>query len=266
MSRSYGHLPDHRRVIEYDLIHRPIARLPGLVHASHLETASSELSYAPLLEANGDGVPDQLSTSSCVGNAFSTSVFLRAAISGKPITRPSRKAIYDIARLIDAPYMQMVDEGSRPAAAVLGMQQYGLVDERRWPLLEERVNDDPPEDVFQHALDARVNNYYRIAPGAGCAASIRRALLSGYVPAFAMPVDQVYENYDGEGIYAGIMGPILGGHMQCVVGFGSGYLLVCNSWSSSWGMKGLAPVTDGWFDSSNVTDILVPTVVPGGVT
>lgn len=277
---KYGHIADHTRIVEHDLASSPIAKLPGLVHYDALAGASGELSYAPLLEQNGDGIPDQLSTSSCVGNAFSTSVFLRAAILGRPIVRPSRKAIYDIARLIDTPHSRITDDGSRPAAAVLGMQQYGLVAESRWPLegteedafrisagrQTEWIDVDPPEDVFRHMLDAKVGSYYRIAPGGGCAQAIRQALLSGYIPAFAMPVDQAYEDFNGDGVYAGMMGKSLGGHMQCVVGFGPGYLLVCNSWSKTWGYKGLAPVVDGWFDSTYVTDILVPTVVPGGVS
>lgn len=261
----YGHKPDHAQTVANDLLHVPLTRLPGLVsHGSVSPT--TELSYASLLEQNGDAVPDQGPTSSCVGNAFSTSVFLRAALLGRAILRPSRAAIYAIARLIEIPFAKLVDEGSNASSACLGMQQYGLVAESRWALSEQTINDDPPEDVFQHALDATVGSYYRIAPGDDCAADIRRALLSGHIPAFAMPVDRAYEEYGGVGIYPGVTGKKLGGHMQCVVGFGPGYLLVCNSWGPSWAMGGLARVALTWFNSGAVTDILVPTIVPGGVS
>lgn len=263
----YGHLPDHARIVEHDLLHTPLAALPGLVSLQHVAASPvTEMQYEHLLAENNDDVPDQLGTSSCVGNAFSTSVFLRAIILGRPILRPSRKAIYDIARLIDSPHQKMVDQGSRPYAACMGMQQYGLTTEARWPLIETLIDTDPPEDVFQHAIDAQVGSYYRIAPGTGCADGIEMALRSGYLPAFAMPVDQAYEDYDGSGIYQGVTGAVLGGHMQCVVGFGPGYLLVCNSWNRTWGYKGLSRIARKWFDSGQVTDILVPTIVPGGVS
>lgn len=259
MSRHYGHIPDHEAIVKADLTHRPLAALPGLVRP-RTGTSDVVLSYRSLL----DEVPDQGGTSSCVGNAFSTSVLLRAAILGHPIFRPSRKCIYDFARLIDMPHQPMTDEGSRPAAAIMGMMTYGLTTEARWPLSEENINDDPPEDVFRQSINTKVGGHYRIAPGTGCADAIKRALNSGYCPGFAMPVDQAYEDFAG-GIYQGLTGPELGGHMQCASGYGPGYIEVIGSWGRGWANLGFIRIADSFFDSGQVTDILVPTVVPGGV-
>lgn len=262
--RGYGHISDYEHVVEHDLIHAPIVRLPGYVHVGD---TPKELDYTPLLERYGDGVPNQGGTSSCVGNALSTCIFLRAAIMGKPILRPSRKLIYDLARLIDVPHRVMIDQGSRPMAAILGSQQYGLVAESRWPLTEEEINANAPEDVFQHALDAKVGSYYRIKSGFGCSYAIRHALASGFCPMFAMPVDDMYENYDGSSFYEGVTHEVLGSHMQAIVGFtAQNEILVCNSWGTGWGTRGIARISDAWFDSGSVSDVIVPTVVPGRVT
>lgn len=257
-TRRFGAIPDHDHVVDRDLVHSPLVRLPGLV----VGTVPQDLSYASKL----DFVPDQLSTSSCVGNSLSTSIYLRAKIAGHEIARPSRLLIYGIARLIDDPHLKMQDGGCRPTVAIQGTQLYGLCAETRWPFDERKVLEEPPQDVFQHALDAKVESYYRIAPGAGCASGIRRALASGYVPVFTMPVDEAYMGYRGEGVYGGMTGSSQGLHAQAIIGYGPGYLLVCNSWSDQWGSHGLVPIADAWFDSGQVSDILVPTVVPGGVT
>lgn len=259
--RRFGHIADHAGVVQMDLERRPVAAHPAIRDAN-LVGLPTEID----LTVNLDMVPDQGQTSSCVGNAFSTGFYLLARYLGFNIPRPSRKEIYDLARMIDVPYQMLSDDGSRPAAAMLGAQQYGLVTEERWPLTDANVNDKPPLDVFAHAIGAKVGSYYRIAPGSGCSDGVRLALSRGYPVPFAMPVDAAYESYDGSGIYQGLMGSILGGHMQCAVGYGPDYILVCNSWSPSWGLRGLSRVAPSWFDGGQVTDLLVATMAPSEVS
>lgn len=272
MPRSYGHVPDPDLLVHNDLINVPLVALPGLKTA----TPAAEISYATLL----DKVPDQETTSSCVGNSLSTSIYLRAKILGLSLPRPSRKLFYDLSRLIDDPHRAMTDDGCRPSSAVFGAKDSGLVSEERWPLFgtteqalelsggktDKWINVAPPQDVFEHALEARLGDYYRINNGTGCALNIRHALYSGFCPIFSMPVDESYENFAGDGVFAGVMGDVLGSHMQCVVGSGPGYLLVCNSWSEEWGNHGLVAIVDGWFNSGAVGDVLVPTLIPGGLS
>ncbi len=153
-----------------------------------------------------------------------------------------------------------------PGMAMLGMQQYGLVTEARWPLDEDRINEPPPEDVFQHAIDAQVGEYYRIESGFGCAEHIRQALAKGYIPAFAMDVDASYEQMTPDEIYQGPSGRSLGGHMQAIVGYTPDYFVIAGSWGYGFARNGFARISDKFFDGGGATDILVPTLVPQRVT
>lgn len=256
LSRGLGHIPDLDDHVRDDLRDRHVDMLVG---AAPVESPVS-VDYSPLL----DGITDQGATSSCVGQAFSTATYLRSHIAGIPLPRPSAKAIYDCARLLDTPNT-LVDVGCRPRQAIVGMQMYGLVADSRWPLTEGNVNTPPPLDVIQHGLGAKLADYYRIA-GDDVPGLVRQALASGYVPCFAMQVDDAYMNYGGEGVYQGPTGVIRGSHMQAVIGYGPDYFLVANSWGTGWGMGGLARIAPDVFASAAVSDVLVATVLPALVS
>ncbi len=255
--RAYGHVPDTSARVACDLLVRHSSRLLGAGGP-----IPDSVDHSPLLDA----VPDQGGTSSCVGQAFGTSVYLRAKLQGKPIPTPSRRAIYDFARLCEAPHALLEDAGSMPGMAMLGMQQYGLVTEARWPLDEPGINLPPPEDVFQHAIDATVSEYYRIESGFGCVDAIKQALAKGYIPAFAMDVDAAYEDLTPDEIYTGPKGRILGGHMQAIVGYTPNYLLIAGSWGYGFARNGFARISPQFFDMGGASDILVATLVPPKVT
>jgi hypothetical protein len=257
MSYSYGHIPDAKVDVEADLRHRHIAGLIGRVAVA----LPAFVDFSSLVGP----IPDQGASSSCVGNAFSTSVLVRSDIAGHRVARPSRKAIYDVARLVDQPRQPLVDEGSMPRAAAIGMLDYGLVAEDRWPLTDANVNDAPPLDVFQHGLGAMIGGYYRIGSGPGCALLIRQALAKGFAPCFALQVDQAFEDYES-GVYGAVNGSPLGGHYLCAVAYGDGWIRVCNSWGIGWGESGFVRIADEVFDSDFVSDVLTVTVVPLAVS
>ena len=256
MTRPLGHIPDLESDVQDDLKHRHIGGLIG----------AAPVALPPFVDFSSlvGEVPDQKMTSSCVGNALSTACLVRSDIAGHRLARPSRKAIYDLARLVDQPREAMLDDGSRPRAAIVGMTDYGLVAEERWPLTDANVNQPPPLDVFQHALDAMVTGYYRIAPGYGCAALIRQALAKGFTPCIALQVDKAFQDYTG-GVY-GAVGKSLGGHYICAVGYGDGWIRIANSWGSGWGEGGFVRIADEVIDSTAVSDVLTITIVPLKVT
>lgn len=251
-ARGRGHIPDHESDVA---LSTSIGALIGVVHKS----LPLELDATAML----DEVPDQLQTSSCVGEALATSIYLRAKDAGHPIERPSALGIYAIARAADAPHKPLVDEGSRPTVAIREARARGIVSSSRWPFVIANVNVPPPLGVFDLALAARLGESYRIPRGPGAAALARAALAAGHFPIFAMALDQAYEDYDGSSVYTGLRGPSLGGHMQVAVGYrADGSILVANSWGKGWGHGGFGLISAAFFDSAAVSDILVPTVVP----
>lgn len=258
--RGFGWLPDDPTIVNHEMVHRPLGELVG---AAPSPLAIRSVDFTPFML----DIPDQGATSSCVGQAFATSLFLRAAVTGISIPRPSAKLIYDFARAEDQPYVKLVDAGSRPLAAIRCLVDKGMVAESAWPILEgpdgsTNINVRPLLDIYQDALGFVVGDYYRIPAGRGASDGIRHALALGHVPVFAMPVDETYEHWGTGKVYEGRRGASLGGHMQSTGGYGDGFISVVSSWGIGHGYRGIVKIANDYFDSGEVTDIIVATLVP----
>jgi len=260
--RGLGWLPDDTSRVMLELATSPLDDLIGTPTSPVIDVVD----YSKLL----DHIPNQGQTSSCVGQAFATSLYLLGKTQGKPIPRPSAKLIYDDARAEDQPYVRLRDYGSRPLAAIRCLVEQGMVPESDWPIVfskdedgieHSNINDRPPLGIYQKALGFKVGGYYRIPAGYGAARAVRLALAHGYVPVFAMPVDEEYQNWSG-GVYVGRSGVSLGGHMQSTCGYGDGHILVASSWGEEHGDDGIVMIADSYFESGECTDIIVPTIVP----
>jgi hypothetical protein len=254
-TRGLGHIPDEEKDVLDDLAHRHVGTLLGPP-----SSAPASLDYSALLDA----VQNQGPTNSCVGQAFATSLYIRSKIAGAPIARPSAKAIYDVARLLDGPRRSIVDIGSRPRLAIEGMQDYGLVADERWPLTASNVNVPPPLDVFRAGLDAMLSGHYRIGAGIGASSLARSALARGFVPFFAMPVDASFYDHDGSAVVANIASGVIGNHAMAIVGYDESSLLVVNSWGAEWGRSGFCRLAFSLFDAT-AFDVIVPTIIPSHV-
>lgn len=255
--RGLGHLPDHPVHVALDLRVRHVGRLLGAALRTPVVVDHAE---------RLDRILDQGATSSCVGQALSTSLYLRGQIAGAPIARPSPLAIYTLARLVDVPYAPLTDIGSRPALAMMGLRDHGMVAESRWPLDATHINAALPFDVYQHGSDAPLLDYYRIGAGAGASVLVRQALARGFAPCLALQVDRTFEGY-GEGVWGGPTSPLVGGHYVCAIGYGEDYVWIANSWGSGWGLGGLGRIADRVLDDPAVcSDLLVPIVTPTEVT
>jgi hypothetical protein len=256
--RGLGFLADPDGLEDAELVSANVRSLLG-------ETATPPPSFTWVVTGAVPRPRDQASTSSCVGQALAASVQIRAAILGREVI-PSAKGIYDVARLLSAPGQPLADGGSQPALAMDGVREYGLVSEDRWPFSVAEIDALPPLDVFQHGCDARLDRHYRITPGRTAGQSIREAIAKGFIPIFAMTVDESYDRYDGTDVYRVPSGRVLGRHMQAIVGYHDDVFEVLNSWGDGWGREGIARVSSSIIESSDVSSIIVPTVVPALVS
>lgn len=256
--KGLGFLPDDEALVGAELRER---HARGLVDTT-LETLPERWDLSPHVET----IPNQGSTSSCVGHALATSLEVRGRVSGSPIARPSAKAIYDVARMVRAPRRELGDFGCQPSAAIDGISRYGLVAEARWPLDEANVNELPPLDVFAHGVGALLGAHYRIPSGLGAAGLLRRALHAGYVPVFAMTVDDAYFEHAGRTAYRAQLGPVVGSHMQALVGYLEDVFVVANSWGTEWGTGGFALLGADFLESAACSSFIVPTILPLRVT
>lgn len=257
IARAYGHIPDEEMHVLEDLVSARAWHPPAFAEVGddivHLDRS-----------ALVDEVEDQGGTSSCVSQALCTAVELSAKLKGHPIPRISRRAHYAMGRFVDRPGLPLLDTGMRPRSGLVAAQEHGFCADARWPWDEAAIDVAPPWDVHQHAVDALLTGYYRIASGGEVAESMRQAVRRGLFPTFAMPVDHAYEQYDGSAVVSALGAPV-GNHAQAVVGFGEGWILVLNSWGRGWGQRGVARIADALINRV-AFDVIVPTVAPKAVT
>lgn len=200
--------------------------------------------------------------SSCVGHAVVASAALCMAIAGTPIDFPSSLFPYSGSRLLARPRQPLQDIGSSARLAMSWLRDRGMVIEARWPETSENVNAVPPLDAFAEGSCATVEAFYSIAPGDGASDGVRSALKRGYCPAFAMMVDTKYEQI-GSAVYDGPGGSVLGGHMQCVVGYDATMdaFIVRNTWGAGFGVDGYAYISTQAFNAM-ARDIWVVQAAP----
>lgn len=274
--RSYGFLADTRAVVEREFNTHHLA---GLIGGTPLRPAAEKL-YDGLVPF----IPDQGGTSSCVAMTCSTIIETSARIRGEVIERPSELATYAFARLYDLQNQAnagnavarrivedarepLFDSGSRPLLAMQALTEVGIVAQSRWPFNEREIGLRPPWDIDQHAAEALLGPYYRIPEGEGVTVGIRAALNAGRLVGFAHDVDQAYEDYDGSSVYQGLQGPVLGRHMETIVGYlADGSFVIAGSWGRAFGRNGFSLMSEAFLESRACDSYLVLTTFPAKVT
>lgn len=256
--RGLGFIPDDDEIVSAQLVAYPAHALVGEPFGQ-----PSAISYRALV----DLIPNQGGTSSCVGHAFATSLYLRSVLAGHPIARPSATAIYALPRMLQVgPDAPLFDGGTSPSLAIEAMKEYGIVSEERWPFDASRINEKLPLDVFHAGADALLGQHYRIANTSAAPSMTRQALAKGYIPTFAMSVDAAFMAWMGRAVYRGPDGASKGWHMQAIVGYADEFFEVAGSWGRDWADDGFVRIHESFFTTSNVGSILVPTVIPIEVT
>lgn len=201
----------------------------------------SMLPQASMLPNLGD-VYDQLSTSTCVSQASAKCIEIA---TGK---RVSRLAINSAAHIQGGESLiELTDDGVMPSDAVAAMANVGVCLEERWPFDETRVLEPAPWDVIQ--ADVRVTGWARLSTRD----DVKAHIASGRAVMCGGPVDQAYMDYRS-GVYQGMSGPSLGGHMQTIVAYNGMAWRLMNSWGTSFGEQGFAWVAESWLFGGQVSD------------
>lgn len=219
-------------------------------------------------------VLDQKGTNQCVGCAIASGIDvrrrkladdLRAASPGLHVPdpeEPSSQGIYTTSRayLRGDPNQPLVDVGTNPRAAFLGIMRDGVPRAADWPINEAAINAELPWDLEQQASAAKVDSFRRLdTQGDSLVLEACNALSQGYVVPYASLVDAPFEAYSGKGAVGPATGEILGGHYTLLVGYvldsATGLFrpedvvfLALNSWSAGWGEGGYY-----WMRSSRLT-------------
>lgn len=249
--KGFGAIPDRLEDAEHDARHRHIAGLIG----RDAGVLSAAIDWTDHL----DRIPDQGASSSCVGQAMSTAIYLAGQALRAPVPRPSAAWSYAVARYYDTPGV-LVDVGCRPRSAVLGALRHGIVAESRVPFDPAAVNVAPPLDADVAGADALFTGYYRVAGDVPLL--LRMALEKGHVPMLSMVVHESFQDLGRGATYAEPEGTELGRHMVAIAGYRPGSFCLVNSWGTGWADGGTCWIADRFIASSYVQDVYVVTAAP----
>ncbi len=276
LGRGTGLHPDDPLQVASENVTSPV--LGSLVRTAAFRPASVD--WRHLL----DQILDQGDTASCVGCAFSTSIYLRGQVT-TPIPRPSAKAIYDVARLyaqrLTWPLQPMVDVGCRGWEAIAGAGRHGLVPWAAWPLVTEDpellalrptpetrwINTPPDFTLFSQAIDLVGTGHFRADTG-DIEAALEGALVAKQFPAFGMYVNDDYGRVRGDEIFdvSDLTPPEgLPGHMQALCGYDADSFHVVSSWSEEHGNGGIVRVAKRVITSRWAFTRVVVTHSPGSL-
>jgi hypothetical protein len=216
-----------------DNARRPMSRLLAAMGG---EPRRSKVDHSGLL----DFVPDQGNTSSCVAQAVSSACYLAGQAQGRPIKRPSRRHLYDLARYARTPG-SLVDSGSSAYAMCSAAVDHGIIAEERWPFDEAGINESPPFDTDIAGMDALGLDWWRANDDPE---ELAVALDRNQMPCIAIPVYRNFINWDTAEPYIATSGDFIGFHMLCLIGFEDdpslGLILkALNSWGDRWCKGGL---------------------------
>lgn len=234
-----------------------------ILKLSFFKTAAPLPVKADIL-ASAPAIWDQGQLGSCTahgtGRSFAHIVFQETGAQ----FMPARLALYYLTRAMEGTIRQ--DAGGSVADSVKATVKYGVAPEALWPYDISKFTVAPPRAVMAAAEKYQSLNCYRIADNdPNKVELIKQAIVDGHCPIFGIPIYPSFEKAANTGVYAGVIpmpnkrelakGP-LGGHCLAIEGFDSslkfakyaakGYMLVPNSWTTSWGKKGYALIPDDY--------------------
>jgi C1A family cysteine protease len=178
-------------------------------------------------------VYDQGELGSCTANGIAGAIeFI------KPDIMPSRLFIYYNERVMENDVSQ--DGGAQIHDGISSIHTQGVCDETSWPYDINQFAVKPTDDCYTSALTDVISDYSSLET----LQDIKQSLAAGYPVVFGMTV---YESFENPDVKSTGMVPmpseneeIVGGHCMLIVGYDdeTGWFIVRNSWSSSWGLSG----------------------------
>lgn len=219
-------LPDYR---DYKLLH---------THAT-VAARPSSVDLRPHMPP----VWDQLSTSSCTGNAAAAAVSYNLIKQGFGNWTPSRLFAYYNARRIEDDTDQ--DGGAQIRDVIKGLVEWGIPPETEWAFSEANVLIRPPVTAYADALNHTVTSYLAVDQTVD---AICTTLAGGEPIVFGFTV---YDAFEGDEVAkTGVLNlptageSMVGGHAVVAVGYDDSTqrFLVRNSWGTDW-----SPSMGGYF-------------------
>lgn len=268
--RPLGWIPD-----PYD--HRDWTAKDHLYGAPHVTSPAgvSLLTGSPSLKHVRGPRIEQVG-SSCVGFSLKRAVYMSHRLQG--VEKPafaSGLGNYTIARRRAVknrrPLPPLQDVGSSPLHCMNGLQGIGIVPESAWSDTVDHLNLPLTPHAIQAAFDqsGTALQWMRVT-GAGSErlGAVDEGLRKGWVPMYAIHVDQPYCDHMGSGVIRSIDPKgVVGGHYQVVLEIeGDGTVLVDNWWGSFWGFDdGMGRLHPDLFGSGYVSDVILVKSVPAWV-
>jgi C1A family cysteine protease len=157
------------------------------------------------------------------------------------------------------------DAGAEPRDGFKVLNQMGCASEAAWPYIISQFTVAPSAAAMQSAGDFKISAYQRLTDLTGMKTCLAGS--NGFVVGF-----YVYESFESIGSDGKMPMPasgeqVLGGHAVFVAGYsddaswpGGGYLIVKNSWGTSWGNNGYFYMPYAFVTPDQVPDAWTATV------
>lgn len=221
---------------------------------------------------------NQLSISSCAGNATADSIEVLCAIEEERLSKASklppappvqlsRLFVYSMARALmdsdgDGQGDLDKDEGTYIRLCFDTLSRFGICDEKVWPYDVRKVFTAPSIKSIRQAVGHRIHSYYRINEvGKGRVDAVIKALRANHPVVFGTLIDQSFMATNGDPVI-GVPDSqhIVGGHAMAIVGYVRGNFKVKNSWGPRWREGGYCYFTPEYLTWANTWDLWVPTM------
>lgn len=245
MKRKYNLKPDPIDLRDH------IFKATLIVHPTQLP---AEVDLRPQMSP----IVDQGELGSCTANAIVSGLreflMLKAGVTLTPL---SRLYLYWHERFIEGDVNE--DAGAIIRDGMNVLASMGACPEVDFPYVVTKFTSKPSDQAEKDAAAFKITSYHRIYD----LNSMKACLAEGFPVVIGM---QVYASFESDDVANHGMVPLpkfgeetLGGHAMCVVGYKyigrDEYLIVRNSWGTSWGDKGYCYIPSSFVTRNYINDM-----------